>query len=227
VKADETPSETISTFATSPKSIEADGTAAATLTFTAKDAKGNAIKDLAGITFVVKDGSGQTPTSGITVTATTNVGDGTYTAQLSGTLAGIYTVTPQNNGSPVGSLSDTVELKTGAQPDPDKSTTTTDKTDVTANGIDNLTITFVAKDANNNPMPGIASDITFKVVDKQGNPAPTGAVTVSPATEISPPGTYTATLTAIRADEYSVIPQYDGSVAGPKVDITVKADETP
>uniref|UniRef100_UPI001C37643C Ig-like domain-containing protein n=1 Tax=Serratia marcescens TaxID=615 RepID=UPI001C37643C len=129
-------------------------------------------------------------------------------------LAGTYTVTPQNGGSPVGSLSDTVTLTADTNPSPTNSTVSTDKESITADGQDSMTITFVAKDANNNPIPGIAGDITFKVVDSQGNPAPAGAVTVSPATEISPPGTYTATLTGDKADSYTVIPQYNGNPVG-------------
>src|SRR5690606_10861774 len=84
LKADETPSATVSTFGTSPKIIEADGTATSTLTFTAKDANDNVITNLAAVTFVVKDGSGNVPTSGVTVSATTNAGNGAYTATLSG-----------------------------------------------------------------------------------------------------------------------------------------------
>ncbi|WP_260627423.1 MULTISPECIES: invasin domain 3-containing protein, partial [unclassified Serratia (in: enterobacteria)] len=75
--------------------------------------------------------------------------------------------------------------------------------------MDSATITFEAKDSNNNPIPGIADDITFQVVDKDGNPAPAGTITVSKATEITPPGTYTATLTGEKAGEYTVIPQYN------------------
>ncbi|WP_260516235.1 Ig-like domain-containing protein, partial [Serratia sp. PL3] len=90
LKADETPDagQGNSTIAAAPKSIAADNAATSTLTFTAKDKKGNVITDLTAVTFVVKDASGNVPTSGITVSTTTNAGNGTYTATLSGTLAG-------------------------------------------------------------------------------------------------------------------------------------------
>ena len=164
----------------------------------------------------------------MTVSATTNAGNGTYTATLKGTLAGVYTVTPSNNGVAVGSLSDTVTLTADTAPSDKNSTVVTDKDSITADGVDSMTITFEAKDANNNPIPGIADDISFKVVDKDGNPAPAGTITVSPATEITPAGTYTATLTGDKAGEYTVIPQYDGGAVGDlEVPIELKADETP
>ncbi|WP_260629957.1 Ig-like domain-containing protein, partial [Serratia sp. PL8] len=124
LKADETPDagQGNSTIAAAPKSIAADNAATSTLTFTAKDKKGNPITDLAAVTFVVKDASGNVPTSGITVSTTTNAGNGTYTATLSGTLAGIYTVMPFNNSVAVGTLSDTVTLTAGTTPDATKST---------------------------------------------------------------------------------------------------------
>ncbi|MDX7274042.1 invasin domain 3-containing protein [Serratia marcescens] len=230
LKADETPDagQGNSTIAAAPKSIAADNAATSTLTFTAKDKKGNPITDLTAVTFVVKDASGNVPTSGITVSTTTNAGNGTYTATLSGTLAGTYTVTPFNNSAAVGSLSDTVTLTAGTTPSGTNSTIGINKDSITANGVDSATITFEAKDSNNNPIPGIADDITFKVVDKDGNLAPAGTITVSPATEITPPGTYTATLTGEKAGEYTVIPQYNNSAVGDMNDkIELKADETP
>ncbi|WP_175606939.1 Ig-like domain-containing protein, partial [Serratia marcescens] len=124
LKAGDTPDGTQSTFATpSPQSIIANGTDTSTLTFTAKDAKGNVINDLTDVTFAVT-AADVTPqlagkaASPVTVSAVTNAGNGTYTAQLSGTLAGTYTVTPQNGGSPVGSLSDTVTLTADTNPSP-------------------------------------------------------------------------------------------------------------
>ncbi|HCR2979790.1 TPA: hypothetical protein ON189_004997, partial [Serratia marcescens] len=150
------------------------------------------------------------------------------TAQLSGTVAGTYTVVPQNNGAAIGSLSGTVTLTADTAPDGTHSTVSTDKSSITADGQDSMTLTFVAKDANDNPIPGIADDITFRVVDGNGNPAPAGAVTVSPATEIAPPGTYTATLTGEKADSYTVIPQYNGNAVGNlEVPVELKAGETP
>ncbi|TPW42933.1 hypothetical protein FKD06_23255, partial [Serratia sp. SRS-8-S-2018] len=91
----------------------------------------------------------------------------------------------------------------------------TDKETVTAGGEDHLTLKFVAKDTNGNPITGIADDITFKVIDKKtGAPAPQGAVTIGKVSEITPAGTYTADVTANTAGDYSIIPQYNNAPVG-------------
>ncbi|WP_217694697.1 Ig-like domain-containing protein, partial [Serratia marcescens] len=61
LKADTTPDAGPgnSTFTPpSPQSITANGTDTSTLSFTAKDAKGNLISGLTGVTFAVTDGNG-------------------------------------------------------------------------------------------------------------------------------------------------------------------------
>ncbi|TPW51359.1 invasin, partial [Serratia sp. SRS-8-S-2018] len=221
VKADETPDGTQSTLAApSPQNITADGVATSTLSFTAKDARGNLIKDLVGVTFGVKDASGAAVESGsgITVTATTNVGDGTYTAQLSGTLAGIYTVTPQNNGNPVGSLSDTVTLKAGTTPDGMQSTFSSDVGAIIPDGQDTATLTFVAKDAFGNGITGLTG-LTFAAT-------PASGATLSTVTDKGD-GSYTSTLTSTTPGSYQVVPRLNGSQVGTLSDtITVAAVAT-
>ncbi|MCU6285094.1 Ig-like domain-containing protein, partial [Enterobacter cloacae] len=85
------PSTTQSSLTASPVSIVADGTAAYTVTLSLKDANGNAI-------------SGQTVAfssslSGSTIGTVRDNGDGTYTAQLTGTTSGTANVTVTARGS--------------------------------------------------------------------------------------------------------------------------------
>ncbi|NBC98110.1 invasin, partial [Atlantibacter hermannii] len=82
-----TPDGAQSTFGASPKSIAADNTAISTLTFTAKDADGNAISGIAtSLVFAVKNSSNATPTDGkVTVSSIAETGNtGVYTATLKG-----------------------------------------------------------------------------------------------------------------------------------------------
>lgn len=208
LKADETPDagQGNSTIAAAPKSIAADNTAMSTLMFTAKDKKGNAITDLTAVTFVVKDGSGNVPTSGVTVSATTNAGNGAYTATLSGTVAGTYTITPQNNGAPVGSLSDTVELKAGSTPDGTLSTFSADKASINPDGKDTATLTFTAKDLVGNAITNLNA-LTFVVTPTSSD------VTLSTVTNVGD-GAYTATLSGTTAGTYTITPQSNGSAVG-------------
>lgn len=65
------PDGTTSAFSTSPKIIAADNTATSTLTFSAKDAGGNAVSGIAAsLTFAVKDSGGNTPPAGKVVVGT-------------------------------------------------------------------------------------------------------------------------------------------------------------
>ena len=92
-----TPDGSQSTFAATPKAIAADNAAMSTLTFTAKDAGGNAIRGIAGsVTFLVKNSQNATPAVGdVTVSSVTETGaTGIYTATLKGSLADTYTVKP-------------------------------------------------------------------------------------------------------------------------------------
>ncbi|WP_261281007.1 Ig-like domain-containing protein, partial [Serratia marcescens] len=177
LKAGDTPDGTQSTLAApSPQSITADGVSTSTLSVTAKDAQGNLIKDLSGVTFAVTDSSGNPVTDGVTVSATTNAGDGTYTAQLSGTKAGTYTVTPMNNGTAIGGLSNTVTLTAGTTPDGTISTFSASQAGIIADDHDATTLTFHAKDAQGNAITGLTG-LTFVATPATG-------ATVSAVTEM-------------------------------------------
>ncbi|CAI1188501.1 Invasin [Serratia marcescens] len=214
LKAGDTPDGTQSTLAVpSPQSITADGESASTLSVTAKDAQGNLIKDLSGVTFAVTDGNGNPVTEGVTVSTTTNAGDGTYTAQLKGTKAGTYTVTPMSNGTAIGSLSNTVTLTAGTTPDGTISTFSASQAGIIADDHDATTLTFHAKDAQGNAITGLTG-LTFVATPATG-------ATVSAVTEMGD-GVYRATMTSTQEGGYTVVPQLSGApVAGLSATINV------
>ncbi|WP_327279476.1 invasin domain 3-containing protein [Serratia marcescens] len=193
-----------STFAASPKSIAADDTATSTLTFTAKDANGNLITTLnAGdVSFGITAAGGDT--SKVTLGAVTKVSDGVFTATLKGTLADTYTIVPAANGTPVSGLSDTVTLTAGTTPDGTRSTFSSDVGAIIPDGTDTATLSFVAKDAYDNAISGLAG-LTFVAT-------PSGA-TLSAVTEVGN-GIYTATMTSTQTGSYTVVPQLNGSQVG-------------
>ncbi|HEN3637181.1 TPA: inverse autotransporter beta domain-containing protein [Yersinia enterocolitica] len=162
----------------SPATIAANNIATSTLTFTARDVNNNMITGL-NVTF---DYGG---IAGISVSATTDNNDGTYSAILKGTTAGIVTVTSKVAGAIVTGLSNskTVTLTAGAVASANSGLIVTPAS-IVANNSATSTLTFTAKDANNNPISGL--NVTF---DHSGL---TG-VSISAITD-NKDGTYSATL---------------------------------
>ena len=226
-----TPDGAQSNFSASPKIIAADNTATSTLTFSAKDSGGNAISGIAGsLTFVVKDSGGQTPAAGkVTVTSVTESAiPGIYTAHLTGTLAGAYSVKPQFNGGAVGSLRDNVVLTAGTTPDGSQSTFAAAPPAVAADNLATSTLTLVAKDAYGNAVKGVAASLTLSIKDSNGNTPSAAQVTVGSLSESAIPGTYTATLKGTLAGVYSVKPQFSGGALGSlSASVTLTAGTVP
>ncbi|WP_235424098.1 inverse autotransporter beta domain-containing protein, partial [Citrobacter koseri] len=210
------PSATNSTLGVSKSSLKADGADTSTLTFTAKDASGNVISGIAGdITFRVVDSEGYTVHApAVTVTSATEspAGSGIYTAALSGTLAGNYTVIPQYNGAAVGSGTG-IQLNAG-DTDGSRSTFSTPvPQSIMADNEKTSTLSFTAKDENGNTVFGLdLSRVTFRVFDSNNNPVTTG-ITVS-ATGTDGSGAYTAQLRGTITGTYTVIPYLDGAPVG-------------
>ncbi|EHE3817005.1 invasin, partial [Shigella sonnei] len=102
-----------SVFTASPENIIADNMTTSTLTLVVRDAQGNALPGLTdSLAFVVQDSSGKRAKNGgafLSAVKETITG-GTYIATLKGTTAGLYTIVPEYNGSPIGGLSATVTL---------------------------------------------------------------------------------------------------------------------
>ncbi|WON76424.1 Ig-like domain-containing protein [Serratia sp. UGAL515B_01] len=95
-----------STLMPSKASINADDRTGSTLTLTAKDANGNAIKDL-DIELV-------TDLADTEITAVVNNNDGTYTASINGTKAGVASITVLSSGVTLEGLSTAVTITPGA-----------------------------------------------------------------------------------------------------------------
>jgi len=149
---------------------------------------------------------------------------GTYTATLTGTRADVYTLTPEFDNRAVGTPDVTVTIKAKDSPDGKLSGFTTSSDTVTAGSTTGALLTFTARDAHNNLIPGIAGRLKVSVTSPGGN---TG-VMVTTFTPGGSPGTYTATLTGLRADVYTLSPEFDGVDVGvADITVTIKAEEIP
>ena len=210
-----------STFETDKSTIQANGEEIATLTFTAKDAYGNGINNLAAnLTFAVAEGN----TAGVTISAVSKAGgDGVYTGTLKGTLAGAYKIVPKLAGTAVGSLAVNITLTSdGNVPDTGegRSTFDTDKSTIQANGEEIATLTFTAKDAYGNGINNLAGNLTFAVAT--GNAA---GVTISAVSKAEGDGVYTGTLKGTLAGAYKIVPMLAGTAVGSlAVNITLTSD---
>ncbi|EAT8683401.1 hypothetical protein FA044_18275 [Salmonella enterica] len=226
-----TPDGSQSAFTAAPASIPADNSTTSTLTFTAKDTFGNAI---AGITadklkFAVS-GNGEPAAGKVTVSSITEATAGVYTATLQGQRVGTYTVEPQYDGSPVGSLSGAVILTANITPDGDKSTFTVDKSSIAADDSATSLLTFTAQDTFGNAIPDLtAEQLKFVITGSDGSTPATDNVTLGSITEsTTTPGVYTATLKGQRADTYTIKPQVNSKDVGTlKVSVELTAGTTP
>jgi adhesin/invasin len=206
------PAESTSTLAAMPNTLPADGTSPATLTFTAADASGNPVLGIADqLTFAVKNVSGTSPSTGISLGRVTETTPGVYTARLTGTKAGVLTIAPQFKGAAVGSLETTMTLVTGAL-DAGLSDFAAAPKSIAANGSETSTLKVTAKDAEGNPITGIAGKLSFSVKNASSSDAGSG-VTITPATETAP-GIYNAALSGTKADTWTVSLLLDGTAVG-------------
>ncbi|MFV8988337.1 beta strand repeat-containing protein, partial [Serratia fonticola] len=164
-------------------SIVADGTATSQLTFTAKDVNNNPLKGRT-VTFTTS-GAGATGVKVGTVTGS----NGVYTATLTaGTTAGPVNVAVAVDGTTVsGANNSKVVTLTQAPADGAKSALAVSPASIVANGTATSTLTFTAKDTNNNLLTG--RTVTFAT-------SGTGATGVKVGTVTGSNGVYTATLTA-------------------------------
>ena len=226
-----TPDGTQSAFAVSPKTIASDNTESSTLTFTAKDAWGNAVSGIASsLNIEVKDSQNNVPAVGkITVSSISETGtSGVYTATLKGTLADVFSVKPKFNNALVGTLGDSVTLKAGTTPDGTQSAFSVNPGSIVADNVDTSTLTFTAKDVNGNAISGLGSSLSLDVKNSQNAAPVVGKLTVSSITENGTTGVYTATLRGMLADTYTVKPQFNSANIGAlNGSVTLTADNTP
>ncbi|WP_218188843.1 invasin domain 3-containing protein, partial [Pseudomonas sp. HMSC08G10] len=201
----------LSKFTAAPNPIDANGRDSSQLTLSAKDAKNNPIPGLATkLTFTVKNDHGQEAGTAVTIENLIESAPGTYTATLKGSKADTWTVTLILDGAATG-MSEKVMLIAGVV-DAGTSTIAAAPDTITANGSTPSELTFIAKDAQGNPVTGIVGDLAFDVTDRAGGAAGSD-VTVEPLKETTP-GTYTATLKGRKADVWTVTPQLKGSAIG-------------
>ena len=206
---DRVPDAGTSTFKIAPDEIDTTGTDVATLTLTANDADGNPVPDIADqLTFAIKDAAGTSPGTGITLGPVTETTAGSYSARLSGTKAGVWTVTPQFKGSALGTLKGTVTLTAGPIAAA-RSTLTAAPNKIIAGGGAISVLTLTVKDAEDNPISDIASKLSFSVKNDSGADAGSD-VTVTALTE-SAPGVYKANLSGTKADTWTVTPLFESA----------------
>ncbi|WP_187394464.1 invasin domain 3-containing protein [Citrobacter freundii complex sp. CFNIH2] len=218
------------TFVANPDTVAADNVTRSTLTLTAKDKYGNVVSGLATkLTLALKDSKGTTPASGVTLSEVSEEGTtGVYTATLTGTLADVYTVTPQYNGSVMGDLTATVTLTAGA-PDDTVSTFTAAPERIVADNVTPSVLTLKMQDVYGNAISGRAKDLTLEIKDSLGQVPAEDRVTLTTLSESSSePGTYTATLKGTSVDTYTLTPKLGGSAIGSlSADVILTADSIP
>ena len=167
---------TRSTIVASPATVVADGTPS-TVTVSLKDALGNPFTGAAAVAISSSVG---------TVDAVTNNGDGTYTATVHSTVPGTGVVGFTVDGIPAPATANVV-FTTGAA-DLTKSTITTDRQSIRADGAETSVVTVQLRDANGN---AITSGGDAVVITSSGG-------TLSTTTD-NGDGTYTAHLTSSAA----------------------------
>ncbi|PIJ52273.1 hypothetical protein BL250_04740 [Erwinia sp. OLTSP20] len=219
---------TTSDFNIEGSPIAADGTATATLIFTAKDVNDNGIGDLVdrnALAFTVTDSNGTVMGSPeVTVTdvaMTGSVGSGRYTASLKGTKAGDYTVTPVDAGTPLTAKGKPVTLQAGAPSQGNgASSIIPNPTSIEANDTDKSRLNLELKDAKGNVLSGKASKLNVLVTR---NSAPVTGVTFDGFTETTTAGTYQGQLHGTSAGAVSVQVTYDGgNIQNLKTDVTLR-----
>lgn len=170
------------TITANPTTRAADGADASTITVTAKDANNNALT-AGGDTVTVSTDKG-TFAGGCTANcATTDAGNGTYTASLTSTSTGTATVSGKINGADITTGNPTVTFGVGSG-DGATSLITSDKASIPVD-TGSATITVVSKDAAGNPRTTGGEPVTLS----------TTLGTLSSVNDVGN-GTYTATLTA-------------------------------
>ncbi|MHC2598873.1 adhesin/invasin [Kluyvera sp. 1366] len=200
---------TQSAFSASKGSVVANGADASVITLTLKDRNGNVV-------------SGQTVAfasslSGTSPGSVTDNGDGTYTANFTGTKSGSATITVTINGKAFAVAAVNVSLTADTSNlDGANSTLGASKASVVANGIDGSVITLTLKDRNDNVVSGQAV-VFYSSLNGSG---------VSSVTDKGN-GTYVATLTGTKAGSTSITVSVNGvgfGVTATSVSLTADSD---
>ncbi|WP_127959640.1 invasin domain 3-containing protein [Serratia microhaemolytica] len=196
-----------STLKAEPALIVADGNAAATISFTLMDANRNPVS---GQEVVFSTTLAQT-----TLSEVVDQGDGSYTAKLTGTLAGSAPIAVQVGGAAfaVAPLSITITGDSANLSSTNSELTTSTNT-LVADGKSTATVTLTLKDANGNAVTGLP--ITFSSsLGQFGAVVETGV------------GVYSAPLTGTRAGSAEIVAKVAGGsfeLSGLTITFTADSD---
>jgi adhesin/invasin len=153
------PASASASIITGPAStVTADGTSPATFTVQIRDANGNNVAT-GGHTVAV----GRSPIEGTTLSALTDHGNGTYTAQITSTVAGTVQVFGTLAGEPIGGTA-TISFTAGG-PSLVYSTVTADPPAVRADGVSTVRITVALRDGHGNLITTGTHDLTVTAND--------------------------------------------------------------
>ncbi len=184
----------VSTIGAVPLTVPANGTDITTVTVTARDAQGNAVPGAAVV--LAATGSGNTITQPAVVTDAL----GTATGTISSTVAGLKTVSATINGSALTPTVD-VDFITGTF-SLTESEISGDKSLVTADGSDELTVTVTVRDGEGNPVAGAA--VTLEATG-------TGNTITDPGPVTGVDGIATGTISSTVAEQKVVRALIEGS----------------
>jgi len=195
-----------STFTPVDSLLPADGKSQVTLTLTVRDEQQQPVDiALTDIQIAVK----QSRAADLVVADPTRVSAGVYEVQVTaGTSEQSVTLTPSIQGTV---LSEVRVSTTNIIPSPGKSAFSASPALIKADDKETATLTFSAKDENDNPVSGIAKSLVFDVVDSSGQPPAPGGITVSGIQEDGTTGVYSATLQGLQAGSFKLTPQVDGT----------------
>ncbi|UUR73854.1 inverse autotransporter beta domain-containing protein [Enterobacter asburiae] len=187
--------ENRSSLLLSPAVIRADGQDSSQLVLKATDAQGRPMSGLKNVSFEV---SGVENT---TLSAVNESVPGTYTASLTGTVAGQGTVEPVINDVHATSLRRAITLTAAANmPDAAQSAMTASPATIVANGMATSLVTLSLKDGSGNPQPGMRVSLTSSLA----------GTTLSSVAD-NQDGTYTAALRGTTAGAANITANVNGS----------------
>ncbi|HAS8353711.1 TPA: hypothetical protein I7721_21810, partial [Vibrio vulnificus] len=188
-----------SALAVSPESIVADNTAESTITLTLKDANDNPVSGQT-VAFATTLDNKKT-----TISATTDNGDGTYSATIKGTLAGAAAITVKVGGESFAVTGKTVTLtadSTTAKLSNPGGGVTVVTTGAVADGESENSVKVTVTDTNGNGVSGKTVTLSADnsaVVAASAVTGSDGSVTVPVTTKKAGKATVTATLNKIEA----------------------------
>ena len=182
-----------SALSATPLSIAASGNDASTVTLTLKDINGNAVPGLP-VTF-------SSTLAGVTFGAVSDKGNGTYTAKMTGTVAGDASVSARVSGGNPGVAPVVVKLTPdGATARIVNGNLVVLSDNAVANGVGTNIVKATVTDANGNAVP----DVTV-------NFSATNSANIAATGKTGPDGTVTMTLTSTTSGASTVTASVNGS----------------